>query len=401
LTQYPPTLETEKFLSWNPYGSHAWTITAKVTSFVDAQGNLHLGGDPLIGATCGSNPNPKVPAKLVDLDTDQQSRTRLYGLQMQIAAGDSLLLQGLFDYPATLLNLWFGRVPGVSGDSAAGAALQSVLEQLQWPAGTSPLLQQLAKACPQGLSIRLNCYGYNDSQASPGFKHGSIVGTIGPWQPGEPRFNVIDRFLNPAPQSPLWYAPAKVDASRSTVTFDLGNSVPEQTPGGLPVDLGPMQAAVLLPGGPAILGNIDYAQALTLTAGVTQLPLDPQQLQQVAANPLAILTAGTPALGESPGGLYVDVDGATLYMNPGDRSSATLHATTYGQPAAGYQAALSLMPSDGNNEPAAALFFPAGVTTDAKGRLDRGGLPAISSPACEARSAQSAMERAQEEGRPS
>jgi hypothetical protein len=371
LTAFPPTLETEKFLSWNPYGSHAWTIAAKVTSFVDAAGNLHLGGDPLIGAACGSNPNPPSPTKMVDLDTDQQSRTRLYGLEMQITAGGAILLQGLFDHASTLLNLWFGRVPTVKGDAAAGAAFQSVLEQLQWQAGTSPLLQQLASASPAGLSIRLNCYGYNDSQATPGFKHGSIVGTIGPWQPGEPRFNVIDRFLNLAAGSTLWYAPAKVDAGRSTATFDLGNSVPEQAPGGKPIDLGQMQAAVLLSGGPAILGDIDYSLAqLALTAGVAQLPLTAQQLQQVAGNPLAILTAGATALAESQDGLFVEVDGATLYMNPGDKRSATIHATTYGQPAAGYQAALSLTPNDGNNDPAGALVFPPSVTTDANGRAE-------------------------------
>jgi hypothetical protein len=40
-------------LSWNPYGSHAWTINATVRSFVDTNSQLHTSGDPLIGAAWG------------------------------------------------------------------------------------------------------------------------------------------------------------------------------------------------------------------------------------------------------------------------------------------------------------------------------------------------------------
>jgi hypothetical protein len=393
IANYDPANLGQLNLSWNPYGSHAWTISASVRSFVDAGGNVHRQGDPLLGAAC-ENYAPKVPAKLVDLDTDQQARTRLYGPNIQIvtAAGDSgttggtggaastVLLQGHFADAATLLNLWLSRVPAYKGDTAAGGAFQSVLEQLDWRPGSSPLLQQLHDASPDGLSIRISCYGYIDAHVAPGFQEGKIVGTIGPWRPGEPRFNVFDRFLNPAGGSSLWYAPAKLDAGRATVTFDLGNSVPEQTPGGIPVALGPMQAAILMPGGaaPVVLGDVDYSQAaLESTAGVAQVGgLTPQQVQQAAANPLGILTAGTPALAESPGGLYVEVDGATLYMNPDDTATATLYAATYGQRTPGYAAALSLVPQfdpNGlpiNNYPPAAISFPASVVTDASGRAE-------------------------------
>jgi hypothetical protein len=386
---YNPSNLGNLFLSWNPYGSHAWTITATVRSFVDAGGNLHQQGDPLLGAACSSYA-PKYSAKLVDLDTDQQTRTRLYGLDLQLVApsgggksgasgGGTVLLQGHFADASTLVNLWFARVPSGTGDSVAGSGLQSVLESLQWHAGSSPLLEQLRQTSPDGLSIRLTCYGYDDNHASPGFRHGSIVGTIGPWRPGEPRFNVFDRFLNPPTGSTLWYAPAKLDAGRATVTFDLGNSVPERSSGGLPI-FNTLQAAILPTGGaaPVVLGDIDCSQArLQLTAGVAQIAgLTAQQLQQAASQPLGILAAGTPALAESPNGVYAEVDGATLYMNPGDSATATLIATTFGQPTPGFTAALNLVPQTDpdpphaniNNVPATAISFPATVTTGADGR---------------------------------
>ncbi|HVT57775.1 MAG TPA: hypothetical protein VHR45_05200 [Thermoanaerobaculia bacterium] len=380
IANYDPANRGQLNLSWNPYGSHAWTVTATVRSFVDGSGTLHLAGDPVIGAGCQSHA-AKYPAKLVDLDTDQQGRTRLYGFDLRLVAGGATLLQGHFLEAGTLLNLWFTRVPSMSGDTAAGGAFQSVLQALQWDAGSSPLLGQLQAASPDGLSIRLSCYGYNDRQQSAGFQHGKIVGTIGPWQRGQPRFNAVDRFLGPPPPpagwtggSPLWFAPAKVDPRRSTLTFDLGNSVPEQTPGGPPIDLGTMQAAVLLPGGPAALGAIDYQ--LEVTAGVAQVELTPQQLQQVAGQPLAVLIAGGVGLAESSNGLYTEADGATLYMNPGDRGSMTLVATTFGQPAPGLALPLTLIPQPGpdgqdqNNQPAGALSFPQSVTTGADGRAE-------------------------------
>jgi hypothetical protein len=59
-------------LSWNPYGSHAWTINATVQSFVDTNGQLHTSGDPLIGAAFESYMPQYLPTKLVDLDTSSK-----------------------------------------------------------------------------------------------------------------------------------------------------------------------------------------------------------------------------------------------------------------------------------------------------------------------------------------
>ncbi len=367
--------------SWNPYGDHAWTINATVQSFLDSSGVLHTSGDPLIGAAVTSYA-PQFPAKLVDLDTEQQGVTRLFGLELQIApeAGGGFTVQGAWDNAGTLINLWFGRVPSGGGDSGAGGAFQSVLEQLVWQnLESSPFLQQLQEASPNGLSVRLSTYGYNASTASPGFHTGIIVGTVGPYSAGEPKHLVAGRFLNPAQgNSPLYYAPAKLDATRNTLTIDLGNSIPDQEPGGPPLNLGTMEAAILGPSLPTVLGTIDYGPdnetAFQQTAAVFQLNLTPEQTAQAAQLPLGILLGSSAALAENDLGTYVDVDGWSQYMNPGDEVTVTIWGTRFGAPAAGLPVPLQIISNSDNqnvpsdaNQPPNILTFPSSVTLGADG----------------------------------
>lgn len=368
-------------LSWNPYGSHAWTINAQVTSFVDRYGKLHTGGDSLIGASFASYMPQKTVAKLVDLDTEQQGVTRLFGLNLQLTLGSSTnaAMQGLWENGGTLVNLWLNRVPSDQGDSAAGGAFQSVLQSLQWAdTAGSPLLQQLQNAASAGagLSVRFSVFGFQDDNTSPSFRIGSIVGTIGPQLADEP-LHLPPRLLVPIPQSstpnplvkPLAWAPAKVNSAGTMVTFDLGNSIPDQNPGGPPANIGTLEAAVLSGTTPASLGTVDYQGAtFAQTAGVVQFPITSDQ----AGQPLAILVNGTPQIAENTQGLYVDVDGASVYMNPGDKTAVNLWATVFGSPAVNQSVALELVPTSppadfDNNQPASALTFPASVTIGTDG----------------------------------
>jgi hypothetical protein len=397
-TYQPKTNPIKISLAWNPYGSHAWTINATVRSFVDINGQLHTSGDPLIGASFESYMPQDIPAKLVDLDP-YAGAARLFGLYLQLvlAGGGKPSFQGEWGDRGTLVNLWF-RVPslavpqgGDAGFGAFGGAFQSVLQNLVWQdVAGSALLQQLQQAPGAvGLSVRLNAFGYQDDSSSPNYKLGSITGTIGPAYATEP-LHLPPRLLSPtSPGSPLYYAPAKVSSQGTTVTLDLGNSIPDQALGGPPVCVCPtpqappmppppqqppctMQAAVFSGQTPTILGCIDY-QGTTFqqTAGMVQFPITPEQ----AGQPLAILvkdSAGNSMipLMENTNGLYIDVDGASVYMNPGDQVSVNLWATCFGLPAADVPVPLALVPQgvpDPNNTPAYALNFPSSVTTDANG----------------------------------
>ncbi len=381
--------------SWNPYGDASWSIAATVRSFVGPDGVLHDGGDPVIGAQIVSvEGKSKVPAKLVDLDVDQQTRTQLFGLDLTLGGsgsnGSTPLLSGHFDDGARLLYLWFGRVPSAGGDAAASGAFQSVLDAIAWgDLGGSPFLQELEAAAGDGLSIRLSVFGYDSNPQSPTYHSGSIVGTIGPYRAGEPRFTVAGRLLQPTAGSPLYYVPAVVDAGRGVLTLDLGNAVPEQSPGGAPLDLGPMRAAILADAAPVLLGEpIDYgADRYLLTAGVTDVPLTPEQVALAATTPLGIFIAGTAraasgdawdtgyslvALAENADGLNVALDLATARLSPGETKSIPLWVTAFGAPKAGYTVPLALMPSPNgpgtNNLPADGVSFAIGGPTDAAGK---------------------------------
>ena len=390
---YDPSNWSNLDLAWNPHGSHAWSIQGEIQSFIDQDGQCHdaSSNDKLVGATIHNITPLTVPAKLVDLDTDAQTRTRLYGLNLEIAlpgSSDSFLLQGSFLETAALLNLWFARVPSTQGDPAASAAWQSVLQDLKWgDLSASPLLQQLQQVSPASLSIRLSVYAFDASRSSPTFKQGKIVGAIGPRAADEPRHLVAGRFLSPPANSKLWDAPAKVDESHKRLTLDLGNSIPEQSAAGPPLDFGDMRAAILTSSGPVVLGKIDYSQAqYQLTAGVVQIDdLTAEQIKQLSDNPLGILVSkggGTHvgedtliALQENADGIHIQADGATLILNPGDKAAVDLYVTEYGRPKAGYQVPLQLVnvginsdPATGN-DPASGISFPAETApTDANGR---------------------------------
>lgn len=369
---YNPASQTPISISpsWNPYGSHAFTINAQVTSFVDNEGTVHTSDDPLIGATFASTAKGN-PAKLVDLDTQQQGVTRLFGLNLQLTLSgknQQPVLQGLWDNGGTLTNLWFGRVPGVGGDSGAGGQFQSVLRNIQWgDLGGSALLQQLNDAAGEGLSVALTVYGYDAATTDPNFRTGKIVGTIGPQLAGEP-LHLPPRLLLPAQNSPLSFAAAKVNAAGTAVTVDLGNSIPDVLPGGPKLALGPMTLVVSDPN-PTALGTVNYLDpSFQQTAGVVQFPITAEQ----AGNPLGV-SIGPPSnilLQESPNGVYIDIDGYSLYMNPGQEASVNVWAFTFGSPTPGVQVPLTYQNPNSaagsgpsNNTPLSALRFPASVTT--------------------------------------
>jgi hypothetical protein len=173
----------------------------------------------------------------------------------------------------------------------------------------------------------------------------------------------------------MWNAPAVVDLSKKRLTIDLGNSVPDQQPGGPPMDLGTMQAAIILPNKKVPLGTINYSQKQYLqTAGVSQLNLTQEQAELAASNPLGILITpkGVAAVGlqENSDGILVQVDRASVLMNPGETATVGLYASTFGQPRANYPVSIQLVQQQGgdNNLPPDGVSFPGSVTTDQNGR---------------------------------
>ena len=224
---------------WNPRGDAAWRlIGCEVTSAWLADGQA-ASSDDLITHALVADSDRKVAAKLVDLDSEQQTVSQIWGMEVRICDNTGhTLVRGQFE-PAAFIDIWT-RWPTGKGDSSAGSMFQSVLSGLEWgDLSGSTFLQQLKAAAPGMLSIKFNVDSYDDSFKSPAFTTGRIVGTIGPTVADEPRHLVRGRqfmttglpvpgFFTPAGQ--INFCVAVVDSDRRKILLDLGNALPIENP---------------------------------------------------------------------------------------------------------------------------------------------------------------------------
>ena len=380
---------------WNPTGSANWRLAGcAVTAAWHGDGSPADPADPV--TTClVADSDRAAPAKLVDLDPEQQMVSQVWGLEVRICDRDgTTLVRGTFE-PVAFMDIW-DRAPGAGGDVGAGAMYQSVLSELEWgDVAASPLLSELRAAVADGLlSIKFNVDGYAVSSSVADFTYGRIVGTIGPAAAGEPHHFVAGRqlmaraapggnFFKPAGK--VNFCVAAVDEAAGKVHLDLGNALPGDAPGGPPSDIGSVALACGGPQGFAI-GEVQYRQAgwYERTGGVVTLPagraLTAAELQTISANPLAIVVTGpsgpaTDAVAEPPGGLYVRADSYVFRLDPGDTASVRVYATRFGQPYAGATIEARFDPSQlqaGQGDPDVAtpqkgITFPRSVVAGADG----------------------------------
>lgn len=381
--------------SWNPHGSADWRlIGCSVSSAWHGDGRPAAAGDPVTSCLVADS-DRAAPAKLVDLDPQQQLVSEVWGLEIRICdAGGATLLRGTYE-PAGFMDIW-NRAESGAGDIPGGAMYQSVLTQLEWgDVEQSPLLDELRAAAVDGLlSVKFNVDSYNPDFRKPDFTLGRIAGTIGPASAGEPRHFVAGRQLMARAASPggfflpagkINFCVASVDEAAGKVHLDLGNALPSTTSGGPPADIGTLSLVCLAPQSLA-LGDVSYLEDgwYERTAGVVTLPSDraltAEELETIAANPLALSVAGpdgsaAPAVAEPPGGLYVRADRFVFRLDAGETASVRLFATRYGRPYAG--ASIRAFFDRGQLQggpgtppvatPRDGINFPAAVVTDDDG----------------------------------
>ncbi len=388
----PSVTITPQNESWNPNGNHAWRLSCQVrTAFASSGPVTSL--DPVIGAALRSTDQPVV-AKLVDLDSEQQMVSQIWGLQIKVSASDSQYFVGNFQ--VVCFNDIFLRVVGGAPDSLFSAYYQSILTDVKWSDKiSSPFLKQLQKVSPNTLSIKFVVDGYDDDSSSPTFNQGRVVGTIGPYWQGEPPNFVAGRYLRPTgynPQSPfsgtpLWFGPARVDGKRGKVLIDLGNSVPTLSPGGPPLPtLGNLKVAIMT-SPPTILGEYDYSEDAYLTkAGVQEFNVTAKQVQTLKNTTLGVMQVGRPGgsiepgatvqlLGENANGAYINATDQVYRMAPGSKAQVEVMALAFGEPAANQTIevqfnnnGLQPVPQIPVGVPKSALKFPSSITTGADGR---------------------------------
>lgn len=394
-----PALPPSSRLLWSPRGRHhIFFEGCTVRSCVDNTGAMQTqaagaAGDVVITGAVETSGSPS--AKLVDLDPDMQTASAIYGMEIRVslAGGGGGFTGRMATVP--MRDLWMGR-GGTRDLSGAAGVYQSVLSGITWASPSlSPVVTQLLAVSPTRLSIKFVLYAYD---ANPGpdvnpppsppasFGSGKVVGTIGPVLPNEPAHFVAARQLSDGSsglarsQENFWSgafgaAPFKVDTARNRLVVDLGNALPETSPGGARVDVGHLTAAI--DGSPPLLltPRIDYRPArYELTAGIEEFALSAAQRAALATRRL-VLIASRPAvpnvLTERPDGQYLDVSDIAFRLNPGESRSVEFTATVFGAPRAGQAIGLKLL----GGTPAGGLSAPAGlaagttVTTGANGRV--------------------------------
>lgn len=364
---------------WNPPGDGAWRlIGCQITAAFVGDDEPADPADPIFACSVADS-DSAAPAKLVDLDCDQQGVSMIFGLTVRIADPGGETAAGGNFAPAPFTNLWQRR-PG-RGLSAMSAVYQSVLTGVRWP-GTagSAFLEALRAASPDGLlSICFTVDGYDGDHTSSGFTTGRIVGTIGPATATEPRHLVLGRHFmseQPSPKT-LNFCTAVVDTDSGKLRIDLGNALPmtpappAASPARAPIaDLGPLA----LTAGDTLLGHIEgYAAPgwYGRTAGVVVLPLDATQLSAAARAPLTLAGTAPGATGasvsEAADGLHVRADRFVYRLDPGDVPTARVFATRFGTPAPGIAIDVALDTSQLASQPETALTFDSPIVTGADG----------------------------------
>ena len=383
---------------WNPRGNADWRlIGCAVTAAFHADGSPAATDDPLLD-TLVADSDTRAPAKLVDLDPEQQLVSMVFGLEVRICdrAGVTLV-RGEFE-PAPFVDLCARATAGSATDFGMSAAYQSVLTDLRWgEVSASPLLTELRAAATDGLlSIRFNVDGYNHTLGEPDFSLGRIAGTIGVAGATEPKHFVAGRQLIAdsgqfVGGGAINYCTAVVDEARSRILLDLGNALATTGPGGPQADIGAVTLGYLPAGatGPTALGMIDYLAAgwYDRLAGVCEVAIDAAEVTAIAGAPLVLTAQGKGGVAgsrvaESTDGLYARADLAVYRLNPGDTADVTVFATRYGKPYEGavVTAAIDMSQLQVTNPgPDSAMSFPDSLPP--AGPDGRGTLPiAASSP---------------------
>jgi hypothetical protein len=399
---------------FNPQGDAAFRLLGcRVTSAWMANGEPASPGDSITQSLVADG-DSQVCAKLVDLDSEQQLVSTIWGLQVRITdpSGSTTLLQGDF-LPAAFADIWDRATGGGGGgDIGAGAMFQSVLTNLRWGDLASSAFLQALRASVQAeglLSIKFNVDGLDMNYRSPDFMCGRLVGSIGPASAAEPRHLVLGRqFMAQSSPQGNFFTPVgginffagRVDETTSSLLLDLGNALSTSAPGGALNDLGDLVLGVYSPLAtpPDPAGTVlqlttiaaggagGYASDPTWyprTAGVVVVPLTAAQLAAVGRAPLVLFsgTGSTTFISEWTSGAFLRADGFVFRLSPGETLQAPVYATKWGQPLAGAQ--ISFVPDPSQLQPAnyinphdvppvatplSALEFNRSAVTDQQGR---------------------------------
>lgn len=336
--------------NWNPLGGGQFRLlNTTVTTVVD---DGTAADDPIRTAVV-TDAVDRVSAKIVDLDTQYQLASELWGLRIRVVAADGVeLLAGEFE-PAAFRDITF---------VGFHARFVSVLNDLTWaPPGTSGFVDRLRAATSGGMvAIRLTTYGFNGRTTI-----GSVLGAVGPYLLGEPhRFVAGRHFVSPDQGTVNDFDGIVVDGR---LTVDLSNSLGADTtavPADTDVRLALLQrpdiaagADVTEPKDAIVLGDaLAFRQPgwLRATGGLVTVELPAAATAHIHDRPLALINRGDPGtvvIRETANGWLARADIETSRLEPGASVSTQIHVTRYGRRAAGVQLAVGVAQASNDTPP--------------------------------------------------
>jgi len=317
------------------------------------------------------------PARMVDMDPDQQSITQIYGLQIKVTFRDNTGFYGPLEVPS-LTDLWYGRVPSCPGDSGASGFFQSVIpiDKIAWQGlERSAFLRVFKAAAVKGISVKWMLDAYQGQKDHPDFNRGRVVGVIGPALELEPvRFPAARRLKSN--QSKFGNAFFKVDTTNEMIIFDLSNCIPLESPAGASLSYGLMQPVILKEPGPQFIpGFIDYSKInLENNAGICRLPVPRNILHLLDKYPLGISVnkpfEGGPhiVMKEDDSLKWVNFDQSWLRLSPNQVAEVPFFARKGNHPAAMEEIYFYITESQVNNKPHSGVTFETVVTCDEHGQ---------------------------------
>jgi hypothetical protein len=379
---------------WNPDGTGSWRFlgcTVTSVTYKDGTTVTDPKKDPIIGMWI-MDADSRVAGKIVDLDSQQQSVSMLWGVVVRIVSGEKCLVKGDFE-PIAFTDIWWVRSATLQASAGASAAYQSVLSNLEWsdfPEIKSRYLDELKQESPDRLSIKFNVDTYSQDKTSSQFTLGRVVGNIGPSKKEEPKHFTIGRQLIPAltlnanipgylPDNQIYIASALVDESTEQVLVDLGNSLMTTGADGQISESRKLTLAVNKGAQDyETLGAVNYTSKnwYEQNGGIVSIKLTSEQMTLAQTYPLAIMNGKTSLIEEVPD--YVRADQFVFRMNPGEDATIDFYASHLGKLQSGqtivceFQKYLIDIIGQANGNPATStpniLDFKKSVVTNKSGK---------------------------------
>ncbi|WP_166924785.1 hypothetical protein [Flavobacterium poyangense] len=343
---------------WNPDGTGNWRfLGCKITSvtYQDGTSTDNPLLDPIIGMSV-MDTDARTAGKIVDLDSQQQMVSQLWGFVVRIVNNEgNTLVKGDYEM-APFSNIWFSRSVDLRGSSGAGATYQSVIKNIDWnfKISNSRYLNELKAVSAKQLSIHFSVDRFNGDHTSDQFTLGRIVGSIGPSNNREPKHFVLGRqlFPNPLPQylpqgqrQKYNYATALVDEKLKQVVLDFGNALQFNAEGVNTSEN--LHLVINTNTGISVIGQINYSGLdwYMNTSGIFTFPLSDEQLDLCNQYPLAIVTNMTDSINDvfslkkSKTGIliytesidYVGADQFVFRLDPEDKCKINFYATHLGK----------------------------------------------------------------------